>query len=93
MSTVAEEHRALQDTVARFVERELMPLEAALLAREAAGGELHLAADETAPLLEKCRQLGLIGLDAPAEMGGADLPAVALMGVQEELSRTIVPFG
>jgi hypothetical protein len=92
MSTVAEEHRALQDSVARFVERELMPLEATLLAREAAGGELHLAADETAPLLEKCRQLGLIGLDAPAEMGGADLPAVALMGVQEELSRTIVPF-
>ena len=92
MSTVAEEHRALQDTVARFVERELMPLEARLLAREAAGGELHLAADEVAPLLEKCRQLGLIGLDAPAEMGGADLPAVALMGVQEELSRTIVPF-
>ena len=92
MTLLPEEHRALQETVARFVERELMPLEPALLAREAAGGELHLTAAESAPLLEKCRALGLTGLDAPAEIGGADLPAVALMGVQEELSRTIVPF-
>jgi alkylation response protein AidB-like acyl-CoA dehydrogenase len=92
MMHLAEEHRALQETVARFVEGELMPLEGALLAREAAGGELHLTADESAPLLRKCRELGLWGLDAPAEMGGADLPATALMLVQEELSRTVVPF-
>ena len=38
MGAVAEEHRALQETVARFVARELVPLEATLLAREAAGG-------------------------------------------------------
>jgi alkylation response protein AidB-like acyl-CoA dehydrogenase len=92
MADVAEEHRALQETVARFVDRELMPLEGALLAREAGGGELHLTATEAAPLLKKCRELGLWGLDAPAEMGGADLPATALMLVQEELSRTVVPF-
>ena len=92
MVDIAEEHRALQETVARFVDRELMPLERALLAREAGGEELHLAAAESAPLLEKCRDLGLWGLDAPAEMGGADLPTAALMLVQEELSRTIVPF-
>jgi alkylation response protein AidB-like acyl-CoA dehydrogenase len=92
MADVAEEHRALQETVARFVDRELMPLEGALLAREAGGDELHLTATEAAPLLKKCRELGLWGLDAPAEMGGADLPATALMLVQEELSRTVVPF-
>ncbi len=92
MADVAEEHRALQETVARFVDRELMPLEGALLAREAGGGELHLTETEAAPLLNKCRELGLSGLDAPAEMGGADLPATALMLVQEELSRTVVPF-
>ena len=92
MADVAEEHRALQETVARFVDRELMPLEGALLAREACGGELHLTETETAPLLKKCRELGLSGLDAPAEIGGADLPATALMLVQEELSRTVVPF-
>ncbi len=87
-----EEHRALQETVERFVERELMPLEGAMLAREAAGKELHLTADEAAPLLRKCRDLGLWGLDAPTELGGADLPTAALMLVQEELSRTVVPF-
>ncbi|MDI1283039.1 MAG: acyl-CoA dehydrogenase [Reyranella sp.] len=87
-----EEHRALQETVSRFVERELMPLEKAMLAREAGGGELHLTAAEAAPLLQKCRELGLWGLDAPADLGGADLPATALMLVQEELSRTVVPF-
>ena len=82
----------LQETVERFVERELMPLEGAMLAREAGGGELHLTAAEAAPLLKKCRELGLWGLDAPAELGGADLPTAALMLVQEELSRTVVPF-
>jgi alkylation response protein AidB-like acyl-CoA dehydrogenase len=92
MLDIAEEHRALQETVARFVDRELMPLEGALLAREAGGGELHLSETEAAPLLKKCRELGLSALDAPAEIGGADLPAPALMLVQEELSRTVVPF-
>ena len=37
-----EEHRMLRDLVARFVERELMPLEAAVLAREARGENLSL---------------------------------------------------
>jgi alkylation response protein AidB-like acyl-CoA dehydrogenase len=92
MNCVAEEHQALRETVAKFVDRELMPLERTLLAREATGGELHLTAAEARPLLARCRELGLTGLDAPAEIGGADLPATALMLVQEELSRTIVPF-
>lgn len=92
MIEIAEEHRILQGTVERFVKNELMPLENAMLAREARGHELHLTPGEAAPLLEKCRALGLWGLDAPAELGGADLPTTALMLVQEELSRTIVPF-
>jgi acyl-CoA dehydrogenase len=92
MAHIAEEHRALQETVARFVDRDLMPLEGPLLAREAGGGELQLTAAEAQPLLKKCRKLGLVGLDAPGELGGADLPTTALMLVQEELSRTVVPF-
>ena len=92
MTESPEEHRALQATVERFVEQELMPLEKAMLAREASGGELHLTSAEAAPLLQKCRDLGLWGLDAPSDLGGADLPATALMLVQEELSRTVVPF-
>lgn len=87
-----QEHGALQETVRRFVEQELMPLEKTMLAREAAGGELHLTEVESAPLLQKCRDLGLWGLDAPVELGGADLSTTALMLVQQELSRTVVPF-
>jgi alkylation response protein AidB-like acyl-CoA dehydrogenase len=85
-----EEHRMLQDLVARFVDEQLMPLEANVIAREIKGEQLRLTVQEEAPLLKKCKELGLWALDAPEEFGGANLPA--LMGVNEELSRTIVPF-
>jgi alkylation response protein AidB-like acyl-CoA dehydrogenase len=87
-----EEHRMLQDLVARFVDEQLMPLEANVIAREIKGEQLRLTVQEEAPLLKKCKELGLWALDAPEEFGGANLPAAALMGVNEELSRTIVPF-
>jgi acyl-CoA dehydrogenase len=89
---LAEEHRMLRDVVAKFVDNELMPLEKAVLARETSGGTVGLTEAEEAPLLAKCKELGLWALDAPEEIGGANLPAVALMAVHEELGRTIVPF-
>jgi len=92
MPLLSEESRMLQELVAKFVERELMPLEPVILAREAAGGKSSLTEEEEAPLLERCRELGLWGLDVPEEMGGVNLPAVARMLVEEEVSRTIVPF-
>lgn len=87
-----DESRLLKETVTRFVEQELMPLEPVVLEREANGGDFALTADEQAPLFEKCRELGLWGLDSPVETGGADLPAIALVGVNEALGRTVVPF-
>jgi acyl-CoA dehydrogenase len=89
---LSEEHRMLKDMVGKFVENELMPLETAVLARETQGGKAGLTDEEEAPLLAKCKQLGLWGLDVPEELGGANLPAVALMGVNEEIGRTCVPF-
>jgi alkylation response protein AidB-like acyl-CoA dehydrogenase len=89
---LSEEHRMLQELVAKFVDRELMPLEKAVLAREARGERYGLTAEEEAPLLDKCRELGLWALDVPEEWGGANLPVVALMAMNEELGRTIVPF-
>jgi acyl-CoA dehydrogenase len=89
---LVEEHRMLRDVVAKFVDNELIPLEKAVLAREASGGKVGLTEAEEAPLLAKCRELGLWGLDAPEELGGANLPAVALMAVNEEIGRTVVPF-
>jgi acyl-CoA dehydrogenase len=87
-----EEHRMLQDLVAKFVDRELIPLEPAVLKREANGGKLGLSDEERAPLLAKCKELGLWGLDSPEEFGGANLPVEALALVNEELGRTAVPF-
>jgi acyl-CoA dehydrogenase len=89
---LSEEHRMLQELVAKFVDRELLPLEKAVLAREAAGERCGLTAEEEAPLLAKSRELGLWALDVPEEMGGANLPTVALMAINEELGRTVVPF-
>jgi acyl-CoA dehydrogenase len=89
---LAEEHRMLKDLVRHFVDDELMPLEAGVLAREAEGRGLGLAAEENARLDEASRKLGLWGLDAPEDIGGADLPAVAMVGVNEELGRTITPY-
>lgn len=87
-----EEYRLLNETVGKFVDNELMPLEAAVLEREAHGGPHELTEEELAPLYKKCRELGLWGLDCPEETGGADLPALALVGVNEALGRTITPF-
>jgi len=93
MTTVlAEEYRMLQELAAKFVDNELMPLEAAVLAREMSGQPIALTEQEEAPLLAKCRELGLWGLDVPEQIGGANLPAVARMGVYEELGRTVTPF-
>src|SRR3954468_22273406 len=89
---LCEEHRQLQDLVARFVDKELMPLEPRIIEREIRGEHPTLSPEEAAPLLAKCQELGLWALDVPEEFGGVNLPAVALTAVNEELWRTIVPF-
>ena len=89
---LAEEHQMLKDMVARFVREELMPLEAAVMERNAAGGGAYLTPEEQAPLDKKTAELGLWGLDAPEEVGGSDLPFVALLGVNIEMGRTITPY-
>jgi acyl-CoA dehydrogenase len=89
---LAEDHRMLKDLVARFVTDHLLPLEAAVLARDIAGEDVELLPQERAKLDKVATDMGLWGLDAPEEMGGADLPWVALVGVNEQMGRTIVPY-
>jgi acyl-CoA dehydrogenase len=89
---LAEEHRMLKDLVARFVKDELLPLESDVLKREAEGRGLGIGREAHARLDEISKSLGLWGLDAPEDIGGADLPAVAMVGVEEELGRTITPY-
>ncbi|MFT7577848.1 MAG: acyl-CoA dehydrogenase [Alphaproteobacteria bacterium] len=88
----AEEERMLIELVQSFVEKELMPFEKVIMEREARGEEAKLLPEEQAPLLDKCRELGLFALDAPEDAGGAGLPASVMMGVHEQLKRTITPF-
>ncbi len=92
MFELSEEHRMLRDLVAKFVDQELIPLEPAALAREIKGEKMGLSAEEEMRLHAKCQELGLWGLDVPEQFGGANLPTVALMAMNEELGRTCIPF-
>ena len=89
---VAEEHRMLKDLVQKFVRDELMPLEAAVMASEAEGRGLGIGAAEHARLDARAHELGLFGLDAPEDVGGSDLPMLAMVGVEEEMGRCITPY-
>lgn len=87
-----EDHRMLRDLVRRFVDDHLNPLEAGVLEREAAGGAAALTAEETLKVDAVSKELGLWGLDAPEDVGGADLPHVAMVAVNEELGRSITNY-
>jgi len=82
----------LRQLTARFVREELMPLEPIILDREACGGGRGLTPDEESLLDKRAKDLGLWGIDVPVELGGSDLSATAMIVVQEELFRTIVPY-
>lgn len=89
---LAEEYRQLQALVEGFVERELLPLEAGFLARDVAGDTALLTEPEIAHLRATCRELGLWGLESPEALGGADLPAIAMVGVNEAMGYSAVPY-
>ena len=87
-----EDHRLLQDLVARFVRETLMPLEQKVLERDAQGQGAYLSHEERDRIDARSRDMGLWGLDAPEDVGGADLPAVAMVGVNIEIGKTCVPY-
>jgi acyl-CoA dehydrogenase len=89
---LAEDHRMLKDLVARFVKDQLMPLEPAILDRDIKGGPVELTREERAKLDKTASEMGLWGLDAPEDVGGVDLPWVALIGVNIEMGKTCVPY-
>ena len=89
---VAEEHRMIIDLVEKFVDNELMPLERAVMEREASGEPVSLIKEEEVTLLAKCKELGLWALDVPESLGGAELPTTVMLAIQECLRRTVTPF-
>jgi acyl-CoA dehydrogenase len=87
-----EDHRMLRDLVQRFVREEVIPLEQAVLAREAAGQGAYLTAEEKARLDRVSKEMGLWSLDAPEEVGGLGLPHVALVAVNEALGSSAATY-
>ena len=75
--------RLLQDTVRKFVERELIPIE-----MQSMDGP-DLKPDVRQRLEAKTRELGLWLLEVPADLGGQDLSLLALAVINEQLARTI----
>jgi acyl-CoA dehydrogenase len=90
--SLSDEERMLRELVARFVNDELTTLEPRILERDAKGEGPYLNAEETATLNARARELGLWGLDAPAEFGGFDMSVVAMVGVSEELGKSPVHY-
>ncbi len=79
-----EETRMLQDTVRRFVDTELMPLETSLPDRQNSFG---LPDNVRKPLESKIRELGLWAMDAPEDIGGAGIGLLDHCIVMEEAHR------
>jgi acyl-CoA dehydrogenase len=89
---LSEDHRLLHDLVQRFVREMLIPLEGKVLERDAHGQGAYLSHEERDRIDTRSRDMGLWGLDAPEDVGGADLPAVAMIGVNIEMGKTCVPY-
>ena len=84
-----EEIQILRETVRRFVDKELIPLEREY--RHDSEGPMpeHLLK----PLQEKTKAMGLWMLDVPAEYGGAGLGLLPRCIIHEEIARAAsLPF-
>ena len=73
----------LKDTVRKFVDRELIPIERT--ARE----NNKLKPEVRVHLTAKAKELGLIGYDVPQQYGGLGMGLIAKVMVWAELGRTI----
>ncbi|OLT16092.1 acyl-CoA dehydrogenase [Pseudonocardia sp. CNS-139] len=89
--SLTDEERQVRDTVRRFVQREVMPLENEVLRNERAGAP-GLDRSVLRALQEKARTAGFWGIDTPEEYGGIALGPVMSCVLAMELGRTFVPF-
>ncbi|WP_229178836.1 acyl-CoA dehydrogenase family protein [Bradyrhizobium ivorense] len=88
-----EQTAMIRETVAKFVDRELIPLEPHYLKSKLPGSaHPELSTEQRKRLRDVSKELGLWGLDAPEDLGGHDLPTRTMAAVHEELGRSAVPF-
>ena len=85
-----DETKMIQETVRRFVDNELIPLEQEFPDR---ANSADLPDDIQGPLIKKVEQLGLAAMDAPEEIGGAGLGLLDSCIVTEQVHRSTVGRG
>ncbi|BCJ88544.1 acyl-CoA dehydrogenase family protein [Effusibacillus dendaii] len=88
---LTDEQRMVQQTIRKFVEKELMPLETEVLRNEREGRP-GISREKINELQEKARKIGFWGINTPEEYGGANLGQMMQAIVSMEVSRTFVPF-
>jgi acyl-CoA dehydrogenase len=79
---IPEETRLLVDTVRKFVETEVQPLEEEV---DALG---HIPPDTLADVKGKAQALGLYAMNMPADVGGGGLSAIDTCFAEEQLGTT-----
>lgn len=87
--------RMIRETVRSFTNKELIPHEPTIIRREAERGfsdDPLIPPELDASLRSKAKEVGLWGIDVPAEYGGQEFGMLAKCVVIEELKRSIVPF-
>ncbi len=98
---LAEEHRMLKDLVRKFVDTQLVPLEAEVLARDTAGKGSYLTKDEQAKVDAVHAEAGGVGgersvhdlVGQPAlGLGGAQSAPAAPTGYQQYLAARRIPL-
>ncbi|MGB9108951.1 MAG: acyl-CoA dehydrogenase family protein, partial [Telluria sp.] len=80
--SLPEELLQFRDSIRRFVDRELIPLE------HAVGANGMLPPEQAAALRERAQQAGFWLMDVPEEFGGQGLPLLALAVFWEEVGRS-----
>ena len=85
-----DETKMIQDTVRRFVDIELIPLEQQFPER---ANSADLPDDIQSQLIQKVEQLGLAAMDAPEEIGGAGLGLLDSCIVTEQVHRSTAGRG
>jgi acyl-CoA dehydrogenase len=81
---IPDEVRMVRDTIARFVEERLLPLE-----REVEFVEERIPVDTFRALRTQLRELGLLNLTRPESQGGAGFGARDMVVVQEAQGRSL----
>jgi acyl-CoA dehydrogenase len=88
---LSEEQKMVQQTIRRFVEKELIPLEFDVLKNEREG-KPGISPEKLRELQLKAKEFGFWGINTPEEYGGADLGQMMMAIVLMEVAKTFVPF-